>query len=205
MGSRISPPPTPPPPTVTVMPPTPQLRKIRALRFLEESDQMCIICDQYNENKHYNMYIFECGAIAHIECCMKNFLFRDRPHTCPTGSGCTTGLSYVMDRVVDQYIDSPSNDDENDNPPLYVVPFKKNMMLDQLGSLRCPCCREPLHNTKYGPYYILECQHIYHVSCFLNHVLHNYDNPSCLVCGTKVYIQDAYSDAFKACISQYNH
>ena len=205
MGSRpTKPSPTPTPPPVPVAAPSPSLRTIRAFRFLEESDQLCRVCDSWSENKHYNMYLFECGNLAHIECCVKYFCFGDKPHTCPVCSD-VTGLTYVTDRVIDQYINNRNNDEKNNDPPLHVVPFRKNTSLPQLESLTCPCCDEPLSNTKYGPYYILECKHIYHVSCFLNHILHNYDNPSCLVCGTQVHIEDAYSDTFKACLAQYTY
>lgn len=173
--------------------------RIKPFYFLKNSYRQCSICLSHN-NKPDHMYMFECKHIVHISCYVaQEHESLNNSKQCPV-CGKQSGIAYVINEVFSQYV-LEQEEKEHKEPP-YIVP-SKNECIPKFSDLRCPCCKKPLRHMKHGPYYILKCQHIYHVSCFLYHTLHHYDDPTCLVCNQPARIPDAYNNTFRAHLTQF--
>ena len=174
--------------------------KINSFYFLKNSYRQCSICLLSHTVKPDHMYMFECKHLVHVSCYVaQEHESLNNLNQCPV-CGKQSGIAYVINEVFSQYV-LEQEEKEHKEPP-YVVPSKSIKCIPQFSDLRCPCCKELLYNMSYGPCYILKCQHIYHVSCFLYHILHHYDEPTCLVCNQPARIPDAYNNTFRAHLTQ---
>ena len=167
---------------------------VHDMAIIYHSKKYCDLCGYENTDKCSIQ--FECGCYMHEECSL--YCLCDRCPICRK----TSQYEHIIGQIIQLFLD------RDPDTALSKLPLPNNNTQTQckkkelVRKLHCPLCMVSLNQKEYLPYYFLSCNHVYHASCLLYHVLEHSGDAQCLICKQPITLALVDFPAFKSLVEQ---